>query len=86
MCNYRAITFDFYQLKISTFHQGEMVTLHGAMNKATMDLVKKMDLRRFLQAKRRCCATSIQAGEVVAEVQGVPEPITAVLNQYSEVF
>ncbi|XP_027183819.1 uncharacterized protein LOC113782107 [Coffea eugenioides] len=86
MCNYSPITFDFHQLKFSMFHQGEIVALHGAVNDATMELVRRKDLRGFLQAKRRCCAISAQAGKVTTEGQRVLEAITVVLDQFSKVF
>ena len=46
------LTFDFHQLKISMFHQEEVVTLHGALNEATLVLDRKKDLKGFLQAKK----------------------------------
>nr|XP_027099356.1 uncharacterized protein LOC113718666 [Coffea arabica] len=86
MHNYSPITFDFRQLKISMFHQGEVVTLHGAVTDATMELIRRKDLRGFLHEKRRCCAIAAQAGKEDTTTQGVPGSITAVLEKFSGVF
>ncbi|XP_027172283.1 uncharacterized protein LOC113771935 [Coffea eugenioides] len=86
MHNYSSITFDFRQLKISMFHQGEVVTLHGAVTDATMELIRRKDLRGFLHEKMRCCAIAAQAGKEDTTTQGVPGSITAVLEEFSGVF
>ena len=86
MYHYCSITFDFHKFSLSIFHQSEAITLHGAVNEANMDLVRKKNLRSFSQTKRRCYNNLLQLNDSTKQQRETPELITEMLDQFHEVF
>ena len=50
-----------------------------------MELVRGKDLRTFIQEKQRSCA-SLQVESKNDQVKDIPEQVSSVLQQYSQVF
>ena len=52
MVHFSPITFDFHQLRISMYHEGEVIHLQGKAEDCDMDLIREKDLRHFIEYKR----------------------------------
>nr|XP_027064416.1 uncharacterized protein LOC113690623 [Coffea arabica] len=85
MYQFSPITFDFHTLSIALSNQGQLLHLQGLINQPAMELVRGKDLRPFIEAKRRECA-SLHVESKGDQKEIIPEVVEEVLQQYSMVF
>nr|XP_027083907.1 uncharacterized protein LOC113706223 [Coffea arabica] len=85
MCQFSPITFDFHALSIALSSRGDLLHLQGHINQPVMELVRGKDLRTFIQEKQRSCAF-LQMDPQGDQEEDIPEQVTSVLQQYSQVF
>ena len=85
MCHCSPITFDFHALNIILSSQGDLLHLQGFINQLVMELVRRKDLRTFIQEKQGGC--SILYLELVnkKEENGL-EQVEQVLQQFSKML
>ena len=85
MCQFCPIPFDIHALSIALSSRGDLLHLQGHINQSLMELVRGKDLRTFIQEKQRSCAF-LQMDPQLDQEEDIPEQVTSVLQQYSQVF
>ena len=85
ICQFSPITFDFHTLSIALSSRGDLLHLQGFVQRLTIGLVRRKDLRSFIQEKQRSWAT-MQAELKGDSEESLLETIEKVLQQHSQVF
>ncbi|XP_071939900.1 uncharacterized protein [Coffea arabica] len=86
MTHFNPITFDFQQLRISLYNQGNEVHLHGQAEDCDMDLIRGKDLRTFIEYKRQMCMALKCKSNTEEGAEPIPQEVGKLLQEYDDVF
>nr|XP_027122265.1 uncharacterized protein LOC113739231 [Coffea arabica] len=86
MVHFSPITFDFHQLRISLFNQGQTVHLQGQAENCDLDLIRGKDLRYFIEYKRQVCAAMEWKQNKDGNEHTIPREVKNILGEYADVF
>ncbi|XP_027150132.1 uncharacterized protein LOC113750340 [Coffea eugenioides] len=86
MVHFSPITFDFHQLSISLFSQGQTVHLQGQAENCDMDLIRGKDLRYFIEYKKQMCAAMEWKQNKDGDDHTIPRAVENILSEYADVF
>ena len=86
MTHFRPITFDFHQLTISLYNQGEVVQLRGQAENCDLDLIRGKDLRHFIEYKKQMCLALRMEQEKLSEEPEVSAEVQQIIEDFKDVF